>query len=249
MTNALAGKTVVVTGAAGGLGLAMAEAFGAAGARVALLDVQADAVEAAAAAIPEGRGVGYGVDIRDRAAVKAALDDVAARTGRLDCLVNNAVAFHYAPLEEMSEEAVARLVDVGIKGTLWVTQAAIPHLKVRGGSIVNLSSIAVFFSIANAAVYSAIKGANDALTRQLAGELGPHGIRVNALAPGSVQTPGANSVIDAAGWEKRAAISPLKRLVTAGDVAKAALFLASDEALSITGVTLKVDAGMTIVGP
>jgi NAD(P)-dependent dehydrogenase (short-subunit alcohol dehydrogenase family) len=248
MTN-LTGKVAIVTGAAGGLGLAMAQALAAAGADVALLDVQAEAVASAAASIPDGRGAGFAVDIRDRQAVAKVIDSIAAEKGRIDCLINNAAAFHYAPLEDMPEDAVNRLIDVGIKGTIWSIQAALPHLKVNGGSIINLSSIAVFFSIRNAAVYSAIKGANDAMTRQLAGELGPFGIRVNALAPGSVQTPGASSVIDAAGWDKRTAISPLKRLVTPEDVGNAAVFLASDAAASITGITLKVDAGMTIVGP
>lgn len=245
----LTGKVVVVTGAAGGLGLAMAQALAAAGAEVALLDVQAEAVAAAAADIPAGRGTGYAVDIRDRQAVSAVFEKIVAGKGRIDGLINNAAAFHYAPIDDFPEEAVSRLVDVGIKGTIWSIQAALPHLKVNGGSIINLSSIAVFFSIKNAAVYSAIKGANDAMTRQLAGELGPFGIRVNALAPGSVQTPGASAVIDAAGWDKRALLSPLKRLVTPEDVGNAAVFLVSDAAAAITGVTLKVDAGMTTVGP
>lgn len=248
MTN-LTGKVAVVTGAAGGLGLAMAQALANAGAKVALLDVQADAVTKAAASIPGGRGSGFALDIRDRQAVVSTIDQIVAEYGRIDCLINNAAAFHYAPIEDMPEEVVGRLIDVGIKGTIWSIQAALPHLKVNGGSIINLSSIAVFFSIKNAAVYSAIKGANDAMTRQLAGELGPFGIRVNALAPGSVQTPGANSVIDADGWAKRTNLSPLKRLVTPEDVGNAAVFLASDAATSITGVTLKVDAGITTVGP
>ena len=228
----------------------MANAFAAEGAHVALLDVNADLVAAAAAAIPGGRGRAYVVDVRDRLAVKAAIDDFAARQGGLDILVNNAVAFSYAPLVNMEEDIVDRMLDVGIKGVFWSLQAGTPHLIARGGgAVINLSSIAVSFSIKNASVYTSIKGALDALTRQQAVELGVHGIRVNAIAPGSVETPGASSVIDAQGWESRKARTPLKRLATPEDVAAAALFLVSDDAKSIAGVTLKIDAGITIAGP
>lgn len=246
----LAGKAAVITGAGGGLGQAMANAFAAEGAHVALLDVNADLVAAAAAAIPGGRGRAYVVDVRDRLAVKVAIDDFAARQGGLDILVNNAVAFSYAPLVNMEEDIVDRMLDVGIKGVFWSLQAGTPHLIARGGgAVINLSSIAVSFSIKNASVYTSIKGALDALTRQQAVELGVHGIRVNAIAPGSVETPGASSVIDAQGWESRKARTPLKRLATPEDVAAAALFLVSDDARSIAGVTLKIDAGITIAGP
>ena len=112
-----------------------------------------------------------------------------------------------------------------------------------------LSSVAVSFGITNAAVYSSIKGAVDALTRQQAVELAPHGIRVNALAPGPVSTPGSNSVIDAAGWEKRRTRTPLQRLASADEIGAAAVFLASDDARSIAGVTLKIDGAITVVGP
>jgi NAD(P)-dependent dehydrogenase (short-subunit alcohol dehydrogenase family) len=104
-------------------------------------------------------------------------------------------------------------------------------------------------AIPNASVYTAIKGAIDALTRQQAAELGPHNIRVNALAPGSVPTPGANAVITADGWKSRERKSVLQRLPSADDVAKAAVYLASDDSLTVTGVTLKIDAGMTVTGP
>jgi NAD(P)-dependent dehydrogenase (short-subunit alcohol dehydrogenase family) len=246
----LVGKTALITGAGGGLGRAMAHAFAAEGANVALLDFNSNLVQEAAASMPEGRGKAYVVDVRDRLAVKQAVDDFAAQAGGLDILVNNAVAFHYAPLTDMPEDIIGHMLDVGIKGVFWSLQAATPHLIARGGgSVINLSSIAVSFSIKNAAVYTSIKGALDALTRQQAVELGAHNIRVNALAPGSVETPGASAVIDAQGWENRKARTPLKRLATPEEIAAAALFLVSDDARAIAGVTLKIDAGITVAGP
>lgn len=246
----LQGKVAFVTGAAGGIGRAIALAMAREGAVVGLADVNGallkDTIEGAA--LPGL--LGYELDVTDRKAVRAAIDRHAASAGGLDILVNNAVRFHYAPLADFPEDIASHMLDVGVKGVYWCFQAATPHLIARGGgSIINLSSIAVSMAIPNASVYTSIKGAVDALTRQQARELGAHGIRVNAVAPGSVPTPGANAIIDEAGWESRAGKSLLKRLPSAEEIADAAVFLASDAALSITGVTLKIDAGMTIAGP
>ena len=247
----LEGKAAFVTGAARGIGRAIALALAREGATVAIVDIDpASTAETADEANCIGRGLPFVCDVADRSAVADAVDRFVARCGRLDVVVNNAVHFHYAPLSDMPEEAIHRMLDVGLKGTFWVSQAATKHLIASGGGcVVNLSSAAVAFGIRNAAVYTSIKGALDAFTRQQAVELGVHGIRVNAIAPGPVETPGAHSVIDATGWEARRARTPIGRLATADDIGAAVVYLASSDALSITGITLKIDGGITVVGP
>ncbi|ANN69926.1 SDR family NAD(P)-dependent oxidoreductase [Bordetella bronchialis] len=243
----LQGKVAVVTGAAGGIGRAIAQAYAREGARVGMLDNNAELLEQAVAETPGAQALAC--NVADRGAVLRAIGGYAERMGGLDVLVNNAAYFHYAPLTEMPEDVVDRMIDVGLKGALWSLQAATPHLIARGGgAVINLSSVAVTIAIRHAAVYSAIKGALDTLTRQQAVELGAHGIRVNALAPGPVITPGASTVIDAQGWETRRQKTPLKRLPTGEDIAAAAVFLASDESVTVAGVTLKVDGALTISG-
>ncbi|POF29120.1 SDR family NAD(P)-dependent oxidoreductase [Roseibium marinum] len=246
----LSGKIAFVTGAGGGIGRAIAFAMAREGAKVALADINQELLAEAAAAANGLDVVPVVCDVSDRDDVKAKLDQFVRDAGGLDILVNNAVVFHYAQMVDFNPEIVDRMLNVGLKGTYWCLQAATPHLKARGGgAIINLSSIAVSMSIPNASIYTSIKGAIDALTRQQAAELGAYGIRVNAVAPGSVPTPGANSVIDESGWKNREQKSVLKRLPSAEDIGHAAVFLASDEAVAITGVTLKIDAGMTITGP
>lgn len=243
----LEGKRAFVTGAGRGIGKAIAARLADAGAAVAIADIDAANAEAAAAEIPGATPVA--VDVTDRQALTQAIDRY-AEDGGLHILVPNAVYFNYAPLVDMPEDVVDRMLDIGLKGTFWAVAAATPHIaRSGGGSIITLSSIAVSIAIPRAAVYTSIKGAIDAFTRQQAVELAPMGIRVNALAPGTVATPGVFTIVDQAALDRRRELSPFDRLVEASEIGDGAVFLASEEARSITGVTLKIDAAQTISGP
>lgn len=243
----LSGKKAFITGGAGGIGLGIALAMAREGAKVAVADIN-ELLLAEAMLVADGLDIiSVQCDVSDRADVFAKIDKFALDAGGLDILVNNAVMFHYTLMTDFEPEIVDRMLNVGLKGTYWCLQAATPHLKASGGgAIINLSSIAVSSAIPNASIYTSIKGAIDALTRQQSAELGVHGIRVNAVAPGAIPTPGANSVIDAAGWQAREQKTLLNRLPTADDIGHAAVFLGSDEASTITGITLKIDSGMTL---
>ncbi|MBU1314616.1 MAG: SDR family oxidoreductase [Alphaproteobacteria bacterium] len=244
----LSGSRAIVTGGANGIGCAIVFDLIARGVTVGALDVDAQRLQQMVGEAAKGMLVPITCDVSDRAAVVRAIDAFAA-DGGLDVLINNAVVFHYAELAVFPEETIDRMLDVGLKGTFWATQAATPHLeKSATASIVNLSSMAVSVAVSTASVYTSIKGALDALTRQQAAELGPKGIRVNAVAPGSVRTPGAEAIITAGGWAQRESKSLLGRLPEPEDVARAVAFLVSPDARCITGVSLKVDCGMSIKG-
>jgi len=251
--NRLIGKKAVVIGAGGGIGKAIAYAFAAEGATVAMLDIHQDLVMEAAKNAPQNSSnqsaYGYACDVSNRDMVFDCINDFVAKEKGLDTLVNTAIYFNYAPLVDMDPQVIDKMVDVGLKGTLWGIQAATPHLiKSNSGSVINFSSVAVSYSIKHASVYTSIKGAVDALTRQQAVELGAYGVRVNAIAPGPIMTPGTNTIIDDKGWEIRKNQSPLGRLAQVEDIAAAAVYLASDEARCVNGITLKVDSGITIKG-
>jgi len=242
-------KTVIVTGAAGGIGRAIAEEARRAGARLALVDADAALLDEAVAAIrADGAEVmPCVIDMTDRALWQQTIDDVAAHFGAIDAMVNNAMWVKYEPIGEVTEDVYRRQMSIGLDAVYWGTQAVAPHMVECGaGSIVNMTSPASVHGVPNGSVYAAIKGAISALTRQCAVELGQQGIRVNAVAPGPMPTPGTMRVVDEAGWEKRLARSPLGRLSTPEGVARLVVFLASDAADCINGDVVFADGGRSI---
>jgi NAD(P)-dependent dehydrogenase (short-subunit alcohol dehydrogenase family) len=241
----LEGKTAVVTGSGQGIGRAIAMAYAAEGANVAVFDIEPKGARDTAEAIANAGGSVqiYVVDLSDRSAAQAAIESVVVRFGGLDILVNNAIWTRFESIPEITEYAVLRMLGSGLKSTIWCIQGAERHLK-SGGVIINLSSVAGELGAPNTLVYSGIKAAAAAMTRAAAAELGPRGIRVVGITPGSIKTPGALQVIDDAGYELRLRKIPLGRIGEPSDVARAAVFLASDEADYISGDVLRVDGGV-----
>lgn len=250
------GRTVVITGAAGGLGLAFAEAFAAVGADLVLGDVAADAVKAAADKLAqryqEQRICGLPLDVTDEESTKRFAEQAAhAVSGRerIDVLVNNAAIYGgltRAGFHEIDPAEWDRVMLVNLKGPFLMARAVRPWMLKAGGHIVNLASATVFSGSQLWAHYVAGKGGVIALTRVLANELGAHGITVNAIAPGFTLTDASMGLIpDAANYgAQRGAI---KRAAMPDDVVGAALYLASPLAAFVTGQTLVVDGGKQFI--
>jgi 3-oxoacyl-[acyl-carrier protein] reductase len=244
----LAGRVALVTGGGRGLGRAICEAFGREGAAVGVLDLKPEVAEPAAEAIRAAGG--KAIAITGNVAKRQDLFDAAAKLksafGPVDTLVNNAMWNRYGPLEEQTEEMIGRMIDVGFKGVVWGYQAVLEDMTAAGGgAIINIGSPSSVLAMKNGIMYSAIKAAVSGLTRSAAAEFGPRNIRVNAIAPGSTPTEGANMVVSEDAWERRRQRVPLGRLGAPEDIANAAVFLASDESSFITGDILFVDGGIT----
>jgi 3-oxoacyl-[acyl-carrier protein] reductase len=244
----LAGRIAIVTGASKGIGAGIARAFAEAGAAVVVNYAGArDDAERVVADITAsgGRAVAIQADVSRRIDVERLFAATLSAFGPPDIIVNNTGVFSFQPLAEIEEAEFHRQFDMNVLGTILVVQEAAKHLPGSGGAIINISSTASANPEKNATIYAATKAAVDAITRTLADELGPRGIRVNCLAPGGVETEGtrANGVVGGEAERRIIAATPLGRFGQPADIGKVAVFLASDAAGWITGERIVASGG------
>jgi 3-oxoacyl-[acyl-carrier protein] reductase len=242
----LDGKTALVTGAGSGIGKCIAETYAREGARVALADINSEAAKSAARAIGNN-AIALRFDVTKKADIDGVVGETVAAFGALDILVNNAGVTHVnKPLLEIDEAEYDRIFAINVKGIFLACQAVVPVFRQRGGGvIINIGSTAGLRPRPGLSAYNATKGAVHVLTKSLAVELAPDGIRVCAIAPVATETPLLPSFLGPAPGmrEKFIATIPLGRLALPQDIADAALFLASAEAKFITGNIMQVDGG------
>ncbi len=243
----LAGQVVLITGAGRGLGRSLALHLSRCGAVVGVADIDAASCVQTADAVKAlgGTAHAFPADVSGRAAFEALAAGLARAAGRIDAVVNNAAFLRYEPIEQVEETTADLMLGAGFKSAVWGAQALLRHMDPeRGGSIVNYSSPVAFRGYPTTAIYSAVKAAVTSLTRTLAAELGPRKVRVNAVAPGSVPTPGAVGLNDPAEYERRSRTIPMRRLGRESDNDQAVAFLLSREAEFISGTVLNVDGGI-----
>ena len=242
----LAGKRVIVTGAAGGLGRAFALAFAGAGARVIAADIS-DVCETVA--LLGAAGLGAALDVTQADSCRAVVEQARDQLGGLDVLVNNAALYgglQRANFEEIDEALWDRVLQVNVKGVWQMSRHAAPLMKAQGGSIINIASATVFSGSPQWMHYVASKGAVIAMSRVMAKELGRDDIRVNVLAPGFTMTEASLGLIDNArsyGVERAA----IKRPIETGDIVGGALYLASPHSAFMTGQTMIIDGGRQFI--
>jgi 3-oxoacyl-[acyl-carrier protein] reductase len=242
------GKVAVVTGASKGIGAGIAKRLGEAGAAVVVnyssdregaLRVQSEIEQAG------GRALAVQADVSKPADVTRLFAEATQAYGALDVLVNNAGVFKFVPLEEVTTEEYRREFDINVLGTILTTQEALKHFNGQGGSVINISSVVSERPVPNSTVYSATKGAVDTLSKALARELAPRGIRVNVIAPGGVETEGTHALgMIGSDFEKQiVAGTPLGRIGQPDDVARVAVFLASEDSAWLTGERIEAAGG------
>ncbi|MBY0364218.1 MAG: glucose 1-dehydrogenase [Phreatobacter sp.] len=249
MADRLVDKVAIVTGAGSGIGRAISLAFAREGARVLAIDRYAEGL-AETVGLADRPVLTLKGDVTDPQ-LPGSLRSALQTLGPLDILVNNAGIGGGGNVEDTSDDDLRRYLEVNVVGLFRLSRFAVEEMKPqRRGAILNLASVYAVMGASNSAGYSASKGAVASFTRQLATDYGPHGIRVNALGPGLIETPLTAERIRTQAWRRRIAIdqTPLRRVGQPDDVAAAAVFLCSDEAGFITGELLKVDGGWDMAG-
>jgi NAD(P)-dependent dehydrogenase (short-subunit alcohol dehydrogenase family) len=247
-------KVTLITGGASGIGAGIAQRFSEAGAAVVIFDINGEgALRMEQKLRQRGRALAIQGDVANEEQVKSAVERMVAEFGKLDVLVNNAGIDVEGRAVGVTASVWNRTLDVNLKGAFFCSKYAIPHMRGRGGAIVNISSVRAFVSFEGNAHYEASKAGLIGLTRALALEYGRDGIRVNAICPGYVDTPMMDAWLHAqadppAALQQVLSVHPVGRMGTPHDIAEAALFLASDAAAFITGTFLVVDGGMSIAG-
>lgn len=246
----LDGSRVLITGGAAGLGLAMAEAFARQGCRLALFDIDRDALDSAVAGLPAGT-VGHCGSVADADAVAEAFARADAAFGGVDVVINNAGLAMNVPTLELTAEAWQKTLDVNLTGVFLCCQAAAGRMIAQGsGVIINLASMYGVVAAPERLAYCATKSGVAMMTKSLAVEWAGRGVRVNALAPGYVKTALVERLVEDDRLDERAltARTPLGRMGTVEEVADLAVFLASDKARYITGQVVGIDGGWTAYG-
>jgi len=247
--NRLEGRVCIVTGAARGIGRGIAQRLLEEGARVWICDVRADGLRQTVAELSAlGEIAGEPADVSQRDEVQAMIDAVVERWGRLDVLVNNAGVAHHATFLDIDDADWDRILDVNLRGTFLCSQIAARRMVAQrtGGSIINIASTNGLRGQPGLAPYGASKAAIINLSQSAALELGEHGIRVNALCPGTVWNEmSAEAGLDDAFWDDLRSHTALNRLGAPADIAAAAAYLASDDAAFVTGHAMVVDGGLT----
>jgi 2,4-dienoyl-CoA reductase [(3E)-enoyl-CoA-producing], peroxisomal len=240
-------KVALITGGGTGICRGIALAFAEHGCHVAITSRAIEHLEPTRGEL-QSRGVramANAADVRDAAAVTAMVAAVAAELGRIDIVINGAAGNFICLAEHLSANGFGTVVDIDLKGTFNVSRAALPHLKAHGGSVINISATLPYLGTMGQAHASAAKAGVDSLTRTLAVEWGPYGIRVNGIAPGPIEgTEGVRRLTNEKSRDSALKNCPLGRMGTTGDIANAALYLASDAASYVNGVTLVVDGGL-----
>ena len=244
----LTGKVALVTGASKGIGAGIALALGAEGAHVVVNYASSrDGADQVVAAIEKagGKAVAIQGHVGRTADVEKLFAEAAQAFGTIDILVNNAGVFSFMPIGEITEAEYHRQFDTNVLGVLLASQAAANQFGPQGGSVINISSVVSRLAPPGSSIYSATKGAVDTITKVLAKELGPRGIRVNAINPGMIETEGTRTAgfIGSAFESQTVGQTPLGRIGKPDDIAPVAVFLASDESRWVTGEIINVSGG------